>query len=78
MKWWKRKEFWGGLLSLGSLGMELFAPPHTVAYKVGILIGAGLSWFGLTKGYKADNLPSGLRKTMDIFPDSITGKRGSE
>ena len=78
MNWYKRKEFWGGILTLGSLGLELFAAPHTVAYKVGILLGAGLSFFGLKQGYRANNLPSGITKTMDSLPNTLTGIKGEK
>lgn len=64
-KWYKRKEVWGAALTMVSGGLELFAPPHTVAYKIGVFVGIGLSAFGVSKGYKAKNLPSGLTKTID-------------
>jgi hypothetical protein len=76
-KWWKRKEVWGGVLTVLSAGLELFAAPHTLGYKAGILIGVGLSVWGFRKGYQADNLPSGISKVMDRIPDKITGVRGS-
>lgn len=54
--WWKRKEFWGAVGSVVSTGAMLFAPEHTVAFKLGYLISAGLTVFGLKKGYSASNL----------------------
>jgi hypothetical protein len=33
---------------------------------------------GLRTGYKADHLPSGITKTMDMIPDILTGKKGSQ
>ena len=74
-KWYKRKELWGAALTVISGGLELFAPPHTVAYKVGVVVGIGLSAFGLRQGYQGDNLPSGISKYMDKIPNNITGKR---
>lgn len=54
--WWKRKEFWGGALTIISGGLELFAPPHTTAYKIGIFTGIILTSFGLGKGSVSNNL----------------------
>jgi len=78
ISWYKRKEIWGGALTVVSAGLELFAPPHTVGYKVGVLVGIGLSVFGLRQGYQSNNLPSGLSKTLDKVPDGLTGKKGSK
>ncbi|MFA5014326.1 MAG: hypothetical protein WC549_02120 [Actinomycetota bacterium] len=54
--WWKRLEFWGALGSVVSTGAMLFAPAHTVVYQAGYLLSVALGAFGLTKGYKANNL----------------------
>ena len=64
-KWHKRKEVWGAALTVISGGLMLFAPVYTVAYKVGAFIGLALGAFGIKKGYKANNLPSGLTKIID-------------
>lgn len=76
--WWKRKETWGAALTVISGGLELFAPSHTVAYKVGVFLGLGLSATGLRKGYSSDNLPSGIASLMDKIPNSITGEKGKK
>jgi hypothetical protein len=67
-KWYATKRFWGGALTLISTGLELFAPPHTFAYKAGLFIGVGLSTFGFidkNSDYKIsetikEKMPSGL------------------
>jgi len=75
--WYKRKETWGAALTTLSSVLVLFEQ-KTVAYKVGIVLGVGLTAFGLRKGYKADNLPSGVTEVMDSIPNILTGKKGSK
>jgi hypothetical protein len=73
--WYKRKEIIGAALTVVSAGLKQFET-YTVAYKVGFVIGIGLTAYGLKKGYQADNLPSGLSDAMDKIPNTITGVRG--
>lgn len=59
-KWFLRKEFYGAVITSTAPILLLF-PEHTVAFKVGIslnaLAGGILAYLGVTKGYKAKNLP---------------------
>jgi hypothetical protein len=64
--WYKRKEVWGTALTAVSGLLTLFAE-HTIAYKVGFGLGIIISAVGLKQGYKANNLPSGITKTIDIM-----------
>ncbi|MGD8777754.1 MAG: hypothetical protein PVH88_02200 [Ignavibacteria bacterium] len=41
-KWYKRKELWGAVLTTVSTGLTMFNQ-HTTAYKIGIMLGVGLS-----------------------------------
>lgn len=75
--WWKRKEFYGSVIASTIPILTLF-PTHTTAWKVGIslnaLAGGLLTFFGVMRGYKANNLykpiddaitfvlPEGLRR----------------
>lgn len=72
---WKRREFWGSVVTGASAFAEMahigLFPQHTVAYKVGMGIGVTLMIFGVRRGYKDENLigqkngiqlPEGLRK----------------
>jgi hypothetical protein len=58
---YKRKEFWGTVITLGSIMADIsvlgLLPQHTVAYKIGIGIGITLTAFGVRRGYKDQNLP---------------------
>jgi hypothetical protein len=75
--WWKRKENWGAALTSLSSVLVLFNE-KTAAYKIGVVLGVGLTALGLSKGYKADNLPSGITGVMDKIPNSITGVKGEK
>lgn len=77
IKWFQKKENWGAALTTISGTLVLF-DQKTTAYKIGVVLGLGLTAFGLRSGYKADNLPSGITKTMDKIPDFLTGKKGTE
>ena len=74
--WDERKEVWGAALTTLSSALMLF-PNGTIIYKVGLVIGVGLTAFGLKQGYQANNLPSGITSVMDNIPDSVTGVKGS-
>jgi len=77
IKWFQRKENWGAALTTISGTLVLFNQ-NTIAYKIGVVLGLGLTAFGLRSGYKADNLPKGITEVMDSIPDSITGKKGAD
>lgn len=89
--WYKRKEFWGPVIAAASallpyvpdavpFAIKKIFPDHTfivqLAQPIGVVLGAVWTSLGLRKGYKADNLPSGLTKVMDKIPDSVTGVKG--
>ena len=90
--WYKRKEFWGPIIAAGSAALgylpdaapmiiQKLVPAHTLVFQlaqpIGILLGGLFTAMGLKKGYKADNLPSGITKAMDKIPDSLTGVKGA-
>ena len=86
VKWYQRKEVWGTALTLLSFSPELvnsfvdigILPEYTLVAKLATPIGLILTALGLRSGYKEDNLPGGITKTMDKMSDKITGIRGSE
>lgn len=64
------------------IALQKFTPEHTLVFKLAPMIGGVLSaiWasMGLRKGYKKDELPSGITKVMDKIPDVITGVKGED
>lgn len=85
ISWWKRKELWGTILTAISYSPEIIGsfvdigiiPEYTLAAKLVMPLGILLTIFGLRKGYKSDNLSSGLTKMLDKIPDEYTGTKGS-
>lgn len=82
-KWYLRKEIWGVGLTLLSFSPEIIdtfvqaglLKDYTLIAKLALPLGLILNVLGLRKGYKAENLPSGIMKVMDKIPDKYTGTR---
>lgn len=54
-----------------------FLKEYTLVAKLGLPLAVILQSLGIRRGYKKDNLPSGLTKALDKIPDAITGVKGS-
>ena len=78
LSFWKRKEFYGSVIVSITPTLLLF-PSHTTAFKIGIslnaLAGGLLTYFGVVKGYKSDNLWKPVDKVIDNnLPEGLRRK----
>jgi hypothetical protein len=76
-KWFRRREFWGNLLTVVSLALVTFFPKDSQWFLIGTFLGAALSIMGYRKGYQADNLSKVETKILDAIPNELTGVKGS-
>ena len=78
MPFYRRKEFYGACI-VSITPTLLLCPSHTTAFKIGIslnaLAGGLLTYFGVVKGYKSDNLWKPLDNAIDNnLPEGLRRK----